>query len=137
MKDDYTLIPYGQAIRPDKLDADFAKYLISGRRMTFEEYLRAAADGQHIEGLANLLEPTALENSGLQQRLTAADQRIDELISAIRSINRAKHHEVFVPGDDEPSRGKARSGLIGFSGFAASRQRRWTNTRGRQSPSRA
>ncbi len=32
---------------------------------------------EHIEGLANLLERTALENSGLQQRLTAADELND------------------------------------------------------------
>lgn len=32
----------------------------------------------------------------------AAELRIDELTSAVRSINRSKHHEVFVPGDDEP-----------------------------------
>lgn len=38
----------------------------------------------------------------LQLRLSVADQRIDELTSAVRSINRSKHHEVFVPGDDEP-----------------------------------
>jgi hypothetical protein len=42
------------------------------------------------------------ERNALQLRLNAADQRIDELISAVRSINRSKHHEVFVPGDDEP-----------------------------------
>jgi hypothetical protein len=34
---------------------------------------------EHIEGLANLLERTATENAALQQRLTTADQRIDEL----------------------------------------------------------
>lgn len=38
----------------------------------------------------------------LQQRLAAAEQRNAELISAVRSINRGKHHEVLVPGDDEP-----------------------------------
>lgn len=32
----------------------------------------------------------------------AAERRIDELTSAVRSINRSKHHEVYVPGDDEP-----------------------------------
>ena len=42
------------------------------------------------------------ERDALQQRLNAADQRIDELVSAVRSINRGRRHEVFVPGDDEP-----------------------------------
>lgn len=42
------------------------------------------------------------ERDALQLRLNAADQRIDELVSAVRSINRGRRHEVFVPGDDEP-----------------------------------
>lgn len=39
---------------------------------------------EHIEGLANLLERIALENSGLQQRLTAADERADVLEGLLR-----------------------------------------------------
>ncbi|WP_085631490.1 hypothetical protein [Pseudomonas sp. R16(2017)] len=46
------------------------------------------------------------ERDALQQRLNAADQRLDELISAVRSINHAKHHEVHVPGDDQPQYGQ-------------------------------
>ena len=42
------------------------------------------------------------ERDTLQLRLNATDQRIDELVSAVRSINRGRRHEVFVPGDDEP-----------------------------------
>lgn len=42
------------------------------------------------------------ERDALQQRLNAADQKVDELISAVRSINHAKHHEVLLRGDDEP-----------------------------------
>lgn len=42
------------------------------------------------------------ERDALQLSLNTADQRIDELVSAVRSINRGRHHEVFVPGDDEP-----------------------------------
>lgn len=64
---------------------------------------------EHIEGLANLLERTATENAALQQRLTTADQRIDELeaqlrelVSAVRSINRSPHYMVKVIDDDQP-----------------------------------
>lgn len=46
--------------------------------------------------------PAFKRMEALQQRLNTADQRMDELISAVRSINRGKRHEVFVPGDDEP-----------------------------------
>ncbi|MGY2199078.1 DNA cytosine methyltransferase [Pseudomonas gingeri] len=53
MPDDYTLIPYGRAIRPEKLDADFAKYLMRGGRMTFEQCLRAAADGPRYKAIGN------------------------------------------------------------------------------------
>lgn len=42
------------------------------------------------------------ERDTLQLSLNTADQRIDELVSAVRSINHAKRHEVIVPGDDEP-----------------------------------
>ncbi|MBD1554259.1 DNA cytosine methyltransferase [Pseudomonas typographi] len=51
--DDYTLISYGRAIRPEKLDADFAKYLMRGGRMTYEECLRAAADGPRYKAIGN------------------------------------------------------------------------------------
>ncbi|WP_323151417.1 hypothetical protein [Pseudomonas glycinae] len=42
------------------------------------------------------------ERDALQQRLNATDQKVDELVSAVRSMNRGRHHEVFMPGDDEP-----------------------------------
>ncbi len=38
----------------------------------------------------------------LQQRLTAADERWDELVSAVRSINRSPHHMVKAIDDDQP-----------------------------------
>lgn len=53
MPDDYTLTPYGRSIRPEKLDADYAKYLMRGGRMTFEQCLRAAADGPRYKAIGN------------------------------------------------------------------------------------
>ena len=38
----------------------------------------------------------------LQQRLTAADERWDELVSAVRSINRSPHYMVKAIDDDQP-----------------------------------
>ena len=38
----------------------------------------------------------------LQQRLTAADERWDELVSAVRSINRSPHYMVKVIDDEQP-----------------------------------
>jgi hypothetical protein len=53
------------------------------------------------------------ENAALQKRLTVADQRADdleskltELVSAVRSINHGKAHELRVDGDDEPQYGQ-------------------------------
>lgn len=43
-----------------------------------------------------------LERDALQALLTAADERWDELVSAVRSINYGPAHEITVPGDDEP-----------------------------------
>ncbi|WP_368762047.1 DNA cytosine methyltransferase [Klebsiella pneumoniae] len=51
--DDHTLIPYGKAIRPEKLEADYAKYLMRGGRMTFDECCRAAADGPRYKAIGN------------------------------------------------------------------------------------
>lgn len=51
--DDYTLISYGRAIRPEKLDADWIKYLMRGGVMTREECARAAADGPRYKALGN------------------------------------------------------------------------------------
>ena len=42
------------------------------------------------------------ERDALQQRLNAADQRWDELVSAVRSINRSPQYKVMVIDDDEP-----------------------------------
>lgn len=52
-EDDYTLVPYGRAIRPEKLEADFAKYLMRGGKMTFEQCLQAAADGPRYKAIGN------------------------------------------------------------------------------------
>lgn len=38
----------------------------------------------------------------LQRRLTAADERWDELVSAVRSINRSPHYMVKAIDDDQP-----------------------------------
>lgn len=51
--DDHTLIPYGKAIRPEKLEEDYAKYLMRGGRMTFDECCRAAADGPRYKAIGN------------------------------------------------------------------------------------
>ena len=55
-----------------------------------------------IQNLKVQKQRATAERDTLQLRLNAADQRIDELVSAVRSINHGKRHEVFVPGDDEP-----------------------------------
>lgn len=51
--DDYTLIPYGRAIGQEKLDADYAKYLMRGGKMSFEDCCRAAADAPRYKAIGN------------------------------------------------------------------------------------
>ena len=51
--DDYTLISYGKGIRPEKLEADWIKYLMRGGVMTREECAGAAADGPRYKALGN------------------------------------------------------------------------------------
>ena len=75
--------------------------------MTHEEskaliLAREAACREIAEHNAQCVGEVIAQRDALQQHLNAADQRIDELISAVRSINHAKHHEVLLPGDDEP-----------------------------------
>lgn len=51
--DDYTLIPFGRTIRPEKLDQDWVKYLLRGGVMTRDQVARAAADGPRYKAIGN------------------------------------------------------------------------------------
>ncbi|ECZ8103907.1 Dam family site-specific DNA-(adenine-N6)-methyltransferase [Salmonella enterica] len=51
--DDHTLVPYGRRITPEKMDRDFAKYLMRGGRLTFEECCGRAADGPRYKAIGN------------------------------------------------------------------------------------
>lgn len=51
--DDYTAIPFGRYIRPEKLEDDWIKYLMRGGNMTLEQVCRAAADGPRYKALGN------------------------------------------------------------------------------------
>ncbi|QIU92270.1 DNA cytosine methyltransferase [Yokenella regensburgei] len=51
--DDHTLIPYGRTIRPEKLEADYAKYLMRGGKLSFEDCAGAAADGHRYRAIGN------------------------------------------------------------------------------------
>lgn len=56
---------------------------------------------EHIEGLANLLERTALENSGLQALLTAADERADQQSWTLLEVEAACDLAMSAMDDDE------------------------------------
>ncbi|WP_236202643.1 hypothetical protein [Pseudomonas lactis] len=72
------------------------------RRMTGQPAVTAAEEldavlhwrGKHAQAIR--------ERDALQQRLTAADERWDELVSAVRSINRSPHYMVKAIDDDQP-----------------------------------
>ncbi|WP_338678946.1 DNA cytosine methyltransferase [Janthinobacterium sp. TB1-E2] len=51
--DDYTLTPFGRAIRAEKLDQDWIKYLMRGGVMAREQIARAAADGPRYKAIGN------------------------------------------------------------------------------------
>jgi DNA (cytosine-5)-methyltransferase 1 len=51
--DDHTLIEYGRKISPEKMDRDFAKYLMRGGKLTFEECCGRAADGPRYKAIGN------------------------------------------------------------------------------------
>lgn len=51
--DDHTLIEFGRRISPEKMDRDFAKYLMRGGKLTFEECCGRAADGPRYKAIGN------------------------------------------------------------------------------------
>lgn len=51
--DDYTLIPYGRRVKPEKIDADYAKYLQRGGTMSLDDCRRAAADAPRYKAIGN------------------------------------------------------------------------------------
>lgn len=51
--DDHTLIPYGRFIRPEKMNRDYAKYLMRGGEFSFDYCCRAAADGPRYKAIGN------------------------------------------------------------------------------------
>ncbi len=53
--DDYTLIPFGRRVKPEKLDADYLKYQMRGnpRHLTRADIDRLAADGPRYKALGN------------------------------------------------------------------------------------
>lgn len=53
--DDYTLIPHGRRIKPEKLDQDFIKYQMRGnpKHLTRDDIDRLAADGPRYKALGN------------------------------------------------------------------------------------
>ncbi|MGF6641859.1 DNA cytosine methyltransferase [Paraburkholderia sp. MM6662-R1] len=73
--DDFTLMPYGRAVRAEKLDADWVKYLMRGGQMTREECTRAAADGPRYKALGNSMAVPCMRWLGrrIQAAVWAAD----------------------------------------------------------------
>ncbi|SCZ12621.1 hypothetical protein [Pseudomonas sp. NFACC37-1] len=79
------------------------------RRMTWQPSVTAAEELEAVQHWRGKHALAMRERDALQQRLNAADQRIDEtqaslkdLISAVRSINCSQAYRVTVIGDDEP-----------------------------------
>lgn len=51
--DDYTAIPFGRHTRPEKLERDWAKYIMRGGNLTLEQVCGLAADGPRYKTLGN------------------------------------------------------------------------------------
>ncbi|EQB7864037.1 Dam family site-specific DNA-(adenine-N6)-methyltransferase [Escherichia coli] len=71
--DDYTLVPFGRGVRPEKMDRDFAKYLMRVGHMTFEDCCRAAADGHRYKAIGNSMAVPVMRwiGSRIQQAVNA------------------------------------------------------------------
>ena len=68
--DDHTLIEYGRKVSPEKMDRDFAKYLMRGGKMTFEECCGRAADGPRYKAIGNSMAVPVMRWIG--ERIAAA-----------------------------------------------------------------
>ncbi len=68
--DNHTLVPYGRQIRPEKMDRDFAKYLMRGGILTFEECCGRAADGPRYKAIGNSMAVPVMRWIG--ERIAAA-----------------------------------------------------------------
>lgn len=68
--DNHTLVPYGRQIRPEKMDRDFAKYLMRGGMLTFEECCGRAADGPRYKAIGNSMAVPVMRWIG--ERIAAA-----------------------------------------------------------------
>jgi hypothetical protein len=72
------------------------------RRMTGQPEVSAAEELDAVLHWRDKHAVAIKERDALQQRLTAADERWDELVSAVRSINRSPHYMVKVIDDEQP-----------------------------------
>ncbi|ANF84751.1 hypothetical protein A7J50_1316 [Pseudomonas antarctica] len=91
----------------DMVPADGGRYVES----TDFDRVTAERDGlqlllnqrdEQVESLEQQREAELRNGQDMQQRLTAADERWDELVSAVRSINRSPHYMVKAIDDDQP-----------------------------------
>ncbi|WP_313003614.1 hypothetical protein [Pseudomonas sp.] len=80
------------------------------KRHDYRQYINERLAGDFACTLAQHFDRVTAERDALQQRLNETDQRMDELISAVRSINHAKHHEVLCLETMSRSTRSARSG---------------------------
>ena len=69
-----------------------------------QDYLKLCGSmtAEQVADLQLQLNNALAREQALQQRLTAADERWDELACAVRSINRSPHHMVKAIDDDQP-----------------------------------
>lgn len=51
--DDWTLVPFGKVVKPEKMDRDYARYLMRGGKLTLEECCAAASDGVRYKAIGN------------------------------------------------------------------------------------
>ncbi|EKI3096596.1 Dam family site-specific DNA-(adenine-N6)-methyltransferase [Escherichia coli] len=83
--DDYTLVPFGRVVRPEKMDRDFAKYLMRGGHMTFEDCCRAAADGHRYKAIGNSMAVPVMSWIGSRVQQAVNAQTMTEPVYHIRT----------------------------------------------------
>lgn len=79
--DDYTLIPHGRRIKPEKLDQDFIKYQMRGnpKHLTREDIDRLAADGPRYKSLGNSMAVPVMAWIGQRIQMVSEIQQAQEI----------------------------------------------------------
>ncbi|MFT4271304.1 MAG: phage N-6-adenine-methyltransferase [Pantoea sp.] len=97
--DNHTLIPFGRSIRPEKMEADYAKYLMRGGNLSFDECLRAAADGPRYRAIGNSMAVPVMRWIGEAVASQIEKETVNPYCQALNEQRKRSAHMLKEVGD--------------------------------------